>query len=112
VSISIDDFGTGYSSLSYLRWLPVDTLKIDRSFLQEIESSSSALPLIETIVALAHNMGLNVVGEGVETRKQLELLRLAGCDKAQGHLFGQPLTAEGARRLLKNPRRLVPLCRR
>jgi diguanylate cyclase (GGDEF)-like protein/PAS domain S-box-containing protein len=98
VRIAIDDFGTGYSSLSYLRKLPADTLKIDRSFLQDSEFGPGALPLIQTITILAHNMGLSVTAEGVETQVQLELVRKAGCDEAQGHLFGAPLdfrTVEG-----------------
>jgi len=99
VSISIDDFGTGYSSLSYLRRLPVDSLKIDRSFVAEMASSSTSLPLIQTIVVLAHNMGLSVVAEGVETEEQLALLRAIGCDRVQGHLFGEPLKAPAIRAL-------------
>ncbi len=109
VGISIDDFGTGYSSLSYLRCLPVDTLKIDKSFLHEIETSTSAVPMIRSIVSLAHNMGLSVVGEGVENEKQLALLREAGCDRAQGHLFGFPRTAKGVGRLLKHKGLRLPL---
>jgi diguanylate cyclase (GGDEF)-like protein/PAS domain S-box-containing protein len=93
VSMSIDDFGTGYSSLSYLRRLPVDALKIDRSFIAELATSGSSLPLIQTIIVLAHNMGLTVVAEGVETREQLNILRSLGCDKVQGHLFGEPMPA-------------------
>ncbi len=102
VGISIDDFGTGYSSLSYLRRLPVDTLKIDRSFLDELESPRGALSLIRTIVELAHGMGLIVVIEGVETESQLELLRTAGYDRAQGHLFGEALRAADAEQLLRS----------
>lgn len=100
VGLAIDDFGTGYSSLSYLRRLPVNTLKIDRSFLDELESTRGALPLIRTIIDFAHDMGLSVVIEGVETEAQLELLRTAGYDKAQGHLFGGPLDANAAAALL------------
>lgn len=111
VSISIDDFGTGYSSLSYLRRLPVDALKIDRSFISELSSSGTSLPLIQTIVILAHNMGLSVVAEGVETLEQLEILRALGCDKVQGHLFGEPLTIEKAEALMQRPGRDVPLIR-
>jgi EAL domain-containing protein (putative c-di-GMP-specific phosphodiesterase class I) len=91
--MSIDDFGTGYSSLSYLRRLPVDALKIDRSFIAELATSGSSLPLIQTIIVLAHNMGLTVVAEGVETREQLNILRSLGCDKVPGHLFGEPMPA-------------------
>jgi EAL domain-containing protein (putative c-di-GMP-specific phosphodiesterase class I) len=101
VSMSIDDFGTGYSSLSYLRRLPVDSLKIDRSFVAEVTSSGSSLPLIQTIIVLAHNMGLTVVAEGVETREQHNVLRSLGCDKVQGHLFGEPMPVEAIERLLE-----------
>jgi diguanylate cyclase (GGDEF)-like protein/PAS domain S-box-containing protein len=104
VSMSIDDFGTGYSSLSYLRRLPVDSLKIDRSFLAELSSSNSSLPLIQTIVVLAHNMGLSVVAEGVETEEQFELLRVMGCDKVQGHLFSAPQPAAAIPALLDRRR--------
>ncbi len=92
VRIAIDDFGTGYSSLSYLRRLPADTLKIDQSFLHEIEAGQGRSQLFETIVMLAHNMGLQVTAEGVENAEQLELARQAGCDLVQGHLFGGALS--------------------
>lgn len=111
VSIAIDDFGTGYSSLSYLRRLPVDTLKIDQSFVAELGSTGTALPLIHTIVVLAHNIGLTVVAEGVESREQLDLLRAAGCDNVQGHLFGEPLTACAVQDLMRRPSRDVPFVR-
>ena len=78
VSISIDDFGTGYSSLSYLRRLPIDTLKIDQSFLKELGNESNTIPLVQAIVTLAHGLGLTVVAEGVENRHQLEVLALGG----------------------------------
>lgn len=91
VRTAMDDFGTGYSSLAYLRWIPVDVLKIDQAFLAEIDSSAAALTLVQTIVNLAHNMGLAVVAEGVERETQLELLRAMHCDKVQGHYFGHSL---------------------
>ena len=97
VKIAIDDFGTGYSSLSYLRRLPADSLKIDQSFLQESEFGPATLALVKSIVVLAHNIGLSVTAEGIETTEQLQLIRQAGCDRAQGHLFGAglpPHTAE------------------
>jgi EAL domain-containing protein (putative c-di-GMP-specific phosphodiesterase class I) len=100
VRLSLDDFGTGYSSLGYLRWIPVDCLKIDHTFLAEIDASAGAFTLVQTIVALAHNMGLTVVAEGVENERQLELLRGINCDMAQGHLFGTPLPASAVERLL------------
>jgi diguanylate cyclase (GGDEF)-like protein/PAS domain S-box-containing protein len=94
VCISIDDFGTGYSSLSYLRNLPIDTLKIDQSFLQEVESEPNTMPLLNAIVALAHSLNLCVIAEGVETERQLEALRQVGCDRVQGFLVGEPVTAQ------------------
>jgi diguanylate cyclase (GGDEF)-like protein/PAS domain S-box-containing protein len=100
VSISIDDFGTGYSSLSYLRRLPLDTLKTDQSFLREIDKDVNTIPLLGAVVALAHSLGLTVVAEGVETQQQLEALRGVGCDRFQGYLLGEPLTAEAAEHLL------------
>ncbi len=98
--VAIDDFGTGYSSLSYLTRLAVDTLKIDRSFLYEGQSQEFVLPTLEAIVTLAHQLGLVVVGEGVEDVSQHRLLERAGCDRLQGHLFGRPLGRKDAERLL------------
>ncbi len=103
VSISIDDFGTGYSSLSYLRRLPIDNLKIDQSFLEELDKDSNTMPLVQAIVALAHGLGLSVIAEGVEKEVQLEALRVVGCDKVQGYLIGNPVPAEAAERLLYYP---------
>jgi EAL domain-containing protein (putative c-di-GMP-specific phosphodiesterase class I) len=94
VTIAIDDFGTGYSSLSYLQKLPVAVVKIDRSFVREVsDESGSTLPVIQAIVDLAHGMGLKVVGEGVETERQLQILRVMGCDVIQGYLTGRPAPA-------------------
>ncbi len=101
VRVSIDDFGTGYSSLSYLRRLPLDTLKIDRAFLRDLTVPGGSLPLVQTIVNLAHQLSLEVIAEGVETQEQLELLRTAGCDRAQGHLFGHPQPTASIERLLR-----------
>jgi diguanylate cyclase (GGDEF)-like protein/PAS domain S-box-containing protein len=100
VGISIDDFGTGYSSLSYLRRLPIDALKIDRSFLQEIDREPATIPLVKAIVALAHNLHLTVVAEGVESRGQLDALRDVGCDLFQGYLLGEPVPAAVAERFI------------
>jgi EAL domain-containing protein (putative c-di-GMP-specific phosphodiesterase class I) len=100
VGISIDDFGTGYSSLSYLWRLPIDALKIDRSFLKEIDRDANTIPLVRAIVALAHGLGLRVVAEGIETRQQLEALRDAGCDVFQGFLLGEPAPPDAIERLL------------
>ncbi|MEO5813441.1 MAG: EAL domain-containing protein [Rhodanobacter sp.] len=104
VGVAIDDFGTGYSSLSYLHKLPVSRLKIDQSFVCEIGLKPSTgcdeAPIIRTIIALAHNLGLTVVAEGVETRAQLDLLNSLGCDGFQGYLLHLPLTEDAARRVL------------
>jgi diguanylate cyclase (GGDEF)-like protein/PAS domain S-box-containing protein len=94
IRIAIDDFGTGYSSLGYLARLPVDSLKIDRSFVTDMTSSQEGLLLISTIITLAHSLKLNVVAEGVETEEQARLLRLLNCDEMQGFLYSRPLPAE------------------
>jgi EAL domain-containing protein (putative c-di-GMP-specific phosphodiesterase class I) len=91
VPVAIDDFGTGFSSLSYLSRLPVDTLKIDRSFVIDMTAGPEGLSLVSTIINLAHSLKLKVVAEGVETEEQLRLLRLLGCDEMQGFLFSKPV---------------------
>ncbi len=94
VRIAVDDFGTGYSSLAYLRQFPVDSLKIDRSFVSAIGSSSDASALVTTLVQLGKTLHLTTLGEGIETVEQLSELRRAGCDLAQGFLLARPLAAE------------------
>lgn len=91
IRLLIDDFGTGYSSLSYLQKLPVDTLKIDRSFVQNIEIENKDFEIAKTIINLAHSLGLKVVAEGIETAKQVEIFQQLGCDFGQGYLFSPPL---------------------
>jgi diguanylate cyclase (GGDEF)-like protein len=93
VSLSIDDFGTGYSSLSYLRKLPARELKIDRSFVLDIETSADARAVVDAVIKLAHALGLKVVAEGVETEGQYQLLRSFGCDELQGFLLARPMSA-------------------
>jgi EAL domain-containing protein (putative c-di-GMP-specific phosphodiesterase class I) len=101
VEISIDDFGTGYSSLSYLRKLPVHTLKIDRSFIQDLVIPSNGDTIVAGITAMAKGLHLNVVAEGVETRAQLDYLKSIGCDAYQGYLFSRPVVARDATGLLQ-----------
>jgi diguanylate cyclase (GGDEF)-like protein len=101
VRIAIDDFGTGYSSLSYVRELPANALKIDGSFLEESGKPGSSLALMRTITALAHTFDLTVTAEGVETARHLDIVRQAGCDRAQGLLFGGALDAHVVRDLLR-----------
>ena len=91
IKLSIDDFGTGYSSLSYLHRLPIDNLKIDRSFVNSINSSSDSLEIIKTIITLAHNLNMDAIAEGVETGEQLQKLRSMGCEFAQGYFLSRPL---------------------
>nr|WP_316644538.1 EAL domain-containing protein [uncultured Roseateles sp.] len=94
VKLSLDDFGTGYSSLGYLQSFPIDTLKIDQSFVRCIGAGGQAPVLVDAIIALAHRLKLSVVAEGVETAGQREYLLQQGCDELQGYHFGRPDTAE------------------
>ena len=98
--MSIDDFGTGYSSLSYLKHLPATTLKVDRSFVREIATSSHNRAIVEAVVTMAHNLNLTVVAEGVETAEEFRVIHALGCDEIQGYLFSKPLDREDALAIL------------
>ena len=102
----IDDFGTGYSSLSYLKRFDIDYLKIDRSFVNNLETDANNMALSEAIIVMAHKLGLKVIAEGIETEGQRKLLADAGCDYGQGFLFSQPVPPEQFEKLLlaQNPR--------
>jgi len=108
VNIAIDDFGTGYSSLSYLHKLPIHTLKVDRTFIREVNILQTGKSIINTIVAMVKGLGLNVIAEGVETQQQLDYLREIDCNEAQGFLFCKPLTADVVAQLLMQEPYAVP----
>ncbi len=101
VELSLDDFGTGYSSLAYLKRFPVGKLKIDRSFISDLERDADDRAIASTIVSMGRNLRLTVLAEGVETNEQLSLLRKMGCDMAQGFLFSRPLPADQVADLLR-----------
>ncbi|MPM74545.1 putative signaling protein [bioreactor metagenome] len=91
LKIAVDDFGTGYSSLSYLRKIPINKLKIDRSFIMDLESDFEGSVITKTIIHMAKNLGFKVIAEGTETKEQIQYLRENGCDEAQGYYYSKPL---------------------
>jgi diguanylate cyclase (GGDEF)-like protein/PAS domain S-box-containing protein len=111
VDIAVDDFGTGYSSLSYLKRFPVDRLKVDKSFVRDIDSDPDDAAIVRAIITLGHALGLKVVAEGVETSAHLDFLRQHGCDELQGYYFSRPVPAAGMEALLRGPTSADCRCR-
>ena len=107
VHLSIDDFGTGFSSLNYLKKLPVNKLKIDQSFIRDIDTDEGDAAIIRSIISLGHRLNLRVIAEGVETQEQLDFLRIRGCDEIQGYFYARPLPPEKFIEFAKSPPRLT-----
>ena len=112
VKLSVDDFGTGYSSLAYLRRFPIDVLKIDRSFIKDLEHDNEAQVIAKTIIALGHALSLQVVAEGVEKPEQFAILQEQGCDQVQGYWLSRPLSAQDFLSVLRTPSLLSALQRK
>ena len=100
--LSIDDFGTGYSSLNYLKRFPIHTLKIDQSFIRNLDTSFEDAAIVKSIITLAHSLRLSVVAEGVETKEQFDYLDNLGCDEIQGYLFSPPVSANEFSKMLSS----------
>jgi EAL domain-containing protein (putative c-di-GMP-specific phosphodiesterase class I) len=101
VNVSVDDFGTGYSSLSYLQKFPINELKIDKSFVIGLHDTSSNYPIVNATIAMAHDLGMTVVAEGVEEFHVLKLLEKLGCDHVQGYYFSRPMVYEDLKKWLE-----------
>ncbi|MES2260203.1 MAG: EAL domain-containing protein [Pseudomonadota bacterium] len=108
IGISLDDFGTGYSSLAYLKRFPIDVLKIDKSFVDDVTTKASDAAIALSVISLAHNLNMRVIAEGVETREQVAFLQSHGCDEMQGYFFSRPLPVDAYTALLRE-KRLLPL---
>jgi len=102
ITIAIDDFGTGYSSLSYLQKLPINTLKIDRSFLKDLDNEHESSSIVAALISMAQGLNINTIAEGVETEGQKKYLKSLGCDDMQGYLFSQPVIAAEMEEILRN----------
>ena len=107
IKIAIDDFGTGYSSMAYLKRLPLDRIKIDRTFIQDLPHSANDREIVAAMIAMAHNLGLRVTAEGVETEGQANFLRELDCDTVQGFYFGLPMPAAEFETLLVKSQRTM-----
>jgi len=105
VCLALDDFGTGYSSLAYLQKLPIDVLKIDKTFVHGLGTNQSDMEIIRLIMVLAHAMKLETIAEGVETPAHIEELKKMGCDIGQGYLFSPPLSAAEAEEMIQSSRK-------
>lgn len=105
--IAMDDFGTGYSSLNYLKRFPIDTLKLDQSFVHDVTTDARDAAIVSAVISMAHSLNLEVVGEGVETEEQLEFLRKQSCDRIQGYLFSAPISAGNIEKLLLERRSVI-----
>lgn len=100
VATAVDDFGTGYSSLAYLKVLPIDHLKIDRTFIKDLPDDDDGVAITQSIIDLGHALGFRITAEGIETHAQYAFLRNAGCDQGQGYLIGRPMPADSFERWL------------
>jgi len=101
LTLSVDDFGTGYSSLTYLKRFPIDRLKIDQSFVQNITTNNADKIIVQSIIRLAQSLGITSIAEGVEDEATIELLKEMGCTQAQGYLIGRPMSAEALEQFMK-----------
>ena len=104
IRVAIDDFGTGYSSLGYLKRFPIDSVKVDRSFILDIPHDNDDVAITRAVIAMAHSLRLKVIAEGVETEDQYQFLRNHDCDEMQGYYFSQPIDAAALLQLLSGPR--------
>lgn len=111
IGVALDDFGTGYAAFDYLQELPLDTLKIDRSFVHRLDRTDANRTTVRAMTILARQLGLKTVAEGVESEEQLRRLSEIGCDLMQGFLLGRPVEPEAARELLSNQKPPAPLLR-